>query len=361
MRITILTVLFAVSSFIASAQCIAPFQDINNHVYVFDDGQSNFIEGLPLKNFKVGRANIFAYIGANDRLKVYYHGKTYTVNDNSANYFMTDNFFLYQNFNLIKVLWGNEFKTLEVNFREGTDSLYYCDSIIAWQNALGELNVFYNGQTQIIERTEVYRVKMQDNMMTYMDRNGNFKVFYHGEVKTLEVYEPVNYMPNRNLLSYIDQYGNFKFYMNGELKETMINAPNEYWSGEEFLAYYSVLRRLMVYYQGDETILVEDRPKMLLIKENIIAWVDKGNNFYCWYKGKKYWLERYAPQGWDADNDILVYQDINGRLKGFYYGEQVEVSDQIVKKFNLYNEAVTYSLQPFETKVWCNKKTYTFR
>jgi hypothetical protein len=56
-----------------------------------------------------------------------------------------------------------------------------------------------------------------------------------------------------------------------------------------------------------------------------------------------------------------VYQDLDGRLKAFYYGEQVDVSDQIVPSYNLYNEAVTYSLQPYETKIWCNKKTYTFK
>jgi len=63
--------------------------------------------------------------------------------------------------------------------------------------------------------------------------------------------------------------------------------------------------------------------KGLQIKENIIYWVDKGNNTWCFYKGKKYWLERYMPLSVQIDNDIIVYQDLDGRLKGFYYGEQL--------------------------------------
>jgi hypothetical protein len=342
-----------------NAQCLAPFSDINNFVYVFDNGQSNYIENLPLQSYKVGK-NVFAYTGQNTRLKVYYYGKVYPVVDNTPNYYVTDNWFLYQNFNVIKVLYNNEFKTLELNFSPGIDSLYYSDSLIAWTNRLGELNIFYNGEITILERTEIFRAKAGDNTFAYVDRNGNFKVFYHGKITTLEVYEPVNFLCNRDILVYIDQFGNYKYYYEGKVVETSTNQVPEYWIGEDFFAYVSILKQLIVYWKGEEITLMDDRPKVISVKENIIYWVDKGNNAWCFYKGKKYWLERYMPISFQMDNDIIVYQDLDGRLKAFYYGEIVQVSDQIVKKYNLFNEAVTYSLQPYETKVWCNKKTFTF-
>lgn len=345
----------------ADAQCMVPFQDVNNYVYLFDAGQSNFIENLPLRNYKVGRNNIFAYIGQNNRLKVYYRGKNYTVNDNTPNYFMTDNLFAYQNFNQIKVLYGNEFRQLEGFFREGQDSLYVSDSMIIWQNVLGELNVFYNGEVQLIERSEIKRAKISDNIFAYVDLTGTFKVFYRGELTVLETYEPTNFLVNRDMIMYIDYYGNFKYFEFGESKETQLPQVMEYWTGEGFGVYMSVLKQLIVHYKGEETTLIEDRPQNLVIKENIIAYTDKGKNFWCWYKGKKYWLERYIPLQFEVENDIIVYQDIDGRLKAFYYGEQVAVSDQMVKKFSLYNEAVSYSIFPYETKIWCNKQTYTFR
>lgn len=350
------------------SQCVAPFQDINNFVYLFDAGQSNYIENLPVTNMKVGRAGMAAYTPQNGRLKMYYKGKTYTINDNSPNYYMTDNFFLYQNYNQVKVFYGNEFKSLENFFRPDIDSLYYGDSLIAWTNTLGELNIFYEGETHLMERTEITRAKAGDNMFAYVDRNGNFKVYYHGQLQTLETYEPRNFLVNRDMMVYVDWYGNLKYFHDGIVSETAIPAPAEYWAGEGFAAYISQLKQLVVYYKGEETILMNDRPLDLTIKENIIEYTDKGKNFWCWYKGKKYWLERYIPLSVKVDNDIIVYQDLDFRLRAFYYGEQVQVSDQMVRKatdakeeiYKLYNEAITYSIMPYQTKVWCNKKTYTF-
>ena len=359
MKIYLLSFLVALP-FLADAQCVATYQDINNFVYVFDGGQTKYIENLPLRSFQIGRNNMMAYIGANNRLKVYYKQKVYPINDNSPNYFVTDNWFLYQNYNVIKVLYGNEFKSLELFFRPDVDSLYYSDSLIAWTNTLGELNVFYKGETQILERTEIRRGKMGDNVFAFIDRNNTFKVFYHGQIRTLETYEPNNFLVDRDMVLYIDQSGNLKYFQEGLLTETSTNAPFEYWTGEGFGAYISQLKQLVVYYKGEETVLMNDRPAKLTIKENIIAYTDGGNNFWCWYKGKKYWLERYVPLSYMIDNDIIVYQDLDGRLKAFYYGEQVKVSDQIVQKYNLFNEAVTYSLQPYQTKIWCNKQTFTF-
>ncbi len=356
----IVVIFFVFLSRLCVSQCLATFQDINNFVYVFDGVESKYIENLPLRSFQIGRNNIMAYIGANNRLKVYSKGKIFPINDNSPNYYMTDNWFLYQNYNVVKVLDGNEFKSLELFYRQDEDSLYFSDSLIVWTNTLGELNVFYDGETQILERTEIKRAKIGDNTFAYIDRNNNFKIFYRGKIQTIETYEPSNFLVDRDIVLYIDQYSNLKYYRFGTLEESNTLSTFDYWIGEGFAAYLTQLKQLAVYYKGEEAILMQDKPAQLTIKENMIVYVDNGKNFWCWYKGKKYWLERYVPLSYRVDNDIIVYQDLDGRLKAFYYGEQVKVSDQIVQKYSLYNEAVTYSLQPYQTKVWCNKKTYTF-
>jgi len=343
------------------SQCLATFQDISNYVYVFDGGESKYLEAMPLLSYKIGRANIMAYVGQNGRLKVYYRGKTYSVTDNTPNYYMTDNWFLYQNYNIVKVMYNNEFKTLDLQFTPGSDSLYYSDSIIVWHNALGELNVFYAGATQLLERSDARRAKIGPNIFAYMDISNNFKVFYGGTLTVMESYEPTNYAVNENMLVYFDQYNNLKIFHDGILDETSTPAPAEYRLGRDFLAYISSLKQLVVYYKGEETVLMDDRPARWQVRKNMLVYVDKGNNFYAWYKGKKYWLERFAPLSYKVDNDIVVYQDLDGRLKALYYGEQIEVSDQIVSSYTLFNEAVSYSLMPYETKIWCNKKTYTFK
>ena len=47
----------------------------------------------------------------------------------------------------------------------------------SWTNVLNELNIFYDGKTQLLERVEIQRAKISDNMFAYVDRNNTFKVF----------------------------------------------------------------------------------------------------------------------------------------------------------------------------------------
>lgn len=343
------------------SQCLATFRDINNYVYVFDGGESKYLESLPLLSYKIGRANIMAYVGNNGRLKVYYRGKVYPVTDNTPNYYMTDNWFLYQNYNLIKVMYNGEFKTLETLFTQGTDSLYYGDSLIVWNNDLGELNAFHDGETTLLERSVPIGAKIGPNIFVYLDASSNFKVFYHGELQVLESYQPRSYQVNEDMLVYFDQYNNLKIFHDGVLDETSTPAPAEYRLGRDFMAYISSLKQLVVYYKGEETVLMDDRPTHWVVRKNLMIYTDKGNNFWAWYKGQKILLERYIPISYKVDNDVVFYQDLDGRLKALYYGEQIDVSDQIVPNYQLFNEAVTYSLMPYETKVWCNKQTYTFK
>jgi hypothetical protein len=340
------------------AQCMAPVWDIQNFVYVFNGQGFDYIENLPMKEFKVGRDKL-VYVNQNSRLRMYYAGKTYPVTDAVPEYYVTDHFFVYRNLNQVRMLYNNEFITLENQF---ADSLWVSDSLVVWNNRLGQTLAFYGGKTYQIESWNVRRAKIGDNVFAFIDQLGQFKVFYRGKLTTLEIYEPVNFIVNRDLVVYIDQFSNYKFYHEGIQEESSINNLQEYYIGERFFAYINVLDQFFAIHEGEETLLLQNHPKMIDLRENVLIYADNNNNFYAYYKGKIYWLERYLPLSYKIDNDIVVYQDINGRLKAFYFGKtDVEVSDQIVNQYNLYNYTVTYSLQPGETKVWCDKKTYTYR
>ena len=65
MKKTFLIIICILSSFCAFCQCLATFQDINNYVYVFDGGEEHYLEAMPLLGYKIGRANIMAYVGQN--------------------------------------------------------------------------------------------------------------------------------------------------------------------------------------------------------------------------------------------------------------------------------------------------------
>ena len=48
------------------------------------------------------------------------------------------------------------------------------------------------------------------------------------------------------------------------------------------------------------------------------------------------------PNKVTIDNDLLVYQDVNGRLKGFSNGEKYSISSRIAVDFDQINQAVLY-------------------
>ena len=363
----LLTILFLAITAHAGAQCMAYYVDLTKQFYVFDNGDKQFVEPQPPASVKVGR-NYVAFVNSqSSRLRLYYAGKTYTVCENAADYWATDNWFVWKNYSNLGVLYKNELKSLE---KLALGEYWIGDSVIAWVTNFNEIKVFYNGETQMIEALPIQQktdaagnvtsnAKMGDNIFAYVDGSNQFKVFYNGTITTVESYEPAMYMVDRDLVVYLDNVNNFKFFSKGKSYETTLNSINRYWTGEGFFVYYSFGRQLTVWYEGEEQILAQDRPKDLLIQQNMIAFTDKSNNFYVWYKGKTELLERYQPLSVKAYREFVVYQDQDGRLKGYLYGKPVQVSDQIVNSYDLYNETVVYSLQPGDHTFWCRGKSVT--
>jgi hypothetical protein len=363
----ILAFLFLLAVGEAGAQCMAPMWDLTKQFYVYDNGERKFIEPLAPASVKTGK-NYVAFINnESSRLRLYYAGKTYTVCENAADYWATDNWFVWKNYSNLGVLYNNELKSLD---KLVLGEYWIGDSIISWMTTFNELKVFYRGETQTIEGLPIQQktdaagnvtsnAKMGDNLFAYVDGSNQFKVFYNGVISVLESYEPTMYMVDRDFVVYLDNTNNFKFFSKGKSYETTINSINRYWTGEGFLVYYTFGRQLAVWYDGEEHTLAQDRPKELLVQQNMIAFTDKSDNFYVWYKGKAELVERFHPLSVKAYRDLVVYQDLDGRLKGYMYGKQVQVSDQIVSSYELYNLTVSYSLQPGDHTFWCNGQSTT--
>jgi hypothetical protein len=350
-----------------TAQCVVPYNDVMGQLYAYDNGETHFVEPSQPTSFKVGK-NYFAYINQNNsRLRLYYAGKTYTVCENAADYWATDNWFVYKNFGSLGVLYGNQLKAID---NMVLSNYWIGDSILAWLTINNEVKVFYDGQARIIDyfsigaRTNragetVANARMGINTFAYVDQSGVFKVFAGGEIKQLETYTPSFFIAGKDMVAYIDYSNNWKFYDKGETYETHTYGVTRFWMGEGFFAYNTISKQLAVWYNGEEKILAQDVAKNVTVQRNMIAFTDKSNNFYVWSNGNLELLERYQPLSVKVYRNLVVYQDQDGRLKGYYYGKQINISDQIVSSYELYNETVIYSLIRGETTIWCNNKSQT--
>ena len=355
--------------FIGSAvgQCVVPYYDVTNQFYAFDKGETHFLDPSIPTSFKVGK-NYVAYINSNNsRVRLYYAGKVYTVCENSADYWATDNWFVYKNFSSLGVLYNNQLKAID---NMVLSNYWIGDSILAWLTINNEVKVFYNGQARIIDyftvgaRTNragdvVANARMGTNIFAYVDQASMFKVFYQGEIKQLETYTPNFYITGKDMVAYIDNSNNWKFFDKGQSYETHTFGTTRTWMGEGFFAYNTISKQLAVWYNGEEAVLAQDVPKSVTVQRNMIAFTDKSNNFYVWSNGALELLERFQPLSVKAYRNLVVYQDLDGRLKGYYYGKQINVSDQIVTTYELYNETVIYSLVRGETTIWCNGQSQT--
>ncbi len=359
-KLLMATVLLYASA--ASAQCVAPYSNLSNNFYAYENGEGHFLEPVQPTSYKVGK-NYLAFInGQNSRLRVYYGGKVYTVCENAADYWATDNWFVWKNFGLLGVLYNNELKPLD---KMVTGEYWIGDSIIAWNSQFNDLRVFYQGETRAIDQflpqqktaadgtTTYSNVSIGPNILAYVDQSNIFKAFYNNKVVAVENYEPPMFKCARDFIVYIDYNNNFKFFYKGVQYETTINNVKRYWLGEGFFAYYNIQSELVVWYEGEERVIAQDQPQDMHVANNIMAYTDKSSNFWVWYKGKAEMLERFKPLSVKLYRDLVVYQDLDGRLKGYYMGKQIKVSDQIVTSYNLYNETVSYSLQRGETIFWC--------
>jgi hypothetical protein len=130
------------------AQFLAPYMDIMEQVYVFNDGNTQLIEPLPLKEYKVGK-NAMLYSSPQGRLKAFHQGQVYTLLDVTPTYFATDNFIGYYNFGNLVVLYQNKFISLD---RLAEENFWVSDSMVVWISNLGDTRAFYNGETYTLEQ-----------------------------------------------------------------------------------------------------------------------------------------------------------------------------------------------------------------
>ena len=76
------------------------------------------------------------------------------------------------------------------------------------------------------------------------------------------------------------------------------------------------------------------------------------------YKGKNHVLEPYEPKKINMFDGIVAYTDLDGRLKAFYEGKKVKVSDRIIDDFEVNGRVIQYSINNGDMKIYYDGETY---
>ncbi|KXK41608.1 MAG: hypothetical protein UZ11_BCD004001890 [Bacteroidetes bacterium OLB11] len=234
MRMTFIFLLLNIQ-FSIFAQPFSAYTDLRQRFNVFDNGVVSSVEGLPPIDFKIGRTAV-AYLDNQRVFKVFKDGMVNTVNDMMTSQFaVSDNLILYKSSNIISVIDGSDVVLLSrlcERYALGDSVVLFYDinrsSFNAYyQGKITELETFLNITDDDFSFDK--NVKVSDNIGAYINYNGELKVFFNGESQVLESQRVQNFQVGRNMLAYVDINNMFKIFYNGHTFTIDPFAPKKFY------------------------------------------------------------------------------------------------------------------------------------
>ncbi len=350
--------IFSLIQCTSHAQNVAAYTDYRNYFQSFDNGIFRQLEYLPVKSFKVGGAAI-AYIDNTNEFQIYAdEQKFHQTFAGDLTYFATDYLIAYR-----------VGKVLSVFEKQRTQNLsYYCsmysinDSLIGFfDDSNYNFSVYYKGIVTPLENSLIEppkKIKSGSNTLAYIDQSNFFKVFYRGKVFTLDDIPPISFEAGRDVVAYVDDYNQyFHLFYKGDTARIETFAPDSFKVGFGIMAYVDNLGNFRVFNEGATRRLLSFQPDFFKVKGNTVVYGYNGS-FNVFYKGEIYTLETYLPTDYQIANDGVAYIDDSGRLKLFLAGKQYTVSYEIINKYKLNGNVVTYSVGTNTTTFFWNGKNY---
>ena len=205
---------------------------VNGQVYTIEKA----VEFKTIKEYKIGR-NIFAYNDLNNHLKIFFNGEVYdTQTSNILTFKCGKNTAAYYDefYHEFKVFQNGIFTTLCTYQPKQYD---VADDMVAYLDINEYFNVFYNGTKTKLLSYKPNSFKAINNMLLFYDfgdigNMGNYRefdIFYKGVVYKLEKFIPKKEaLVGFNSLLYFDNNGRIKYFNEGEVNENfIIEKPNK--------------------------------------------------------------------------------------------------------------------------------------
>ena len=343
-----------------SAQNLGAYTDSRGYFYVFENGNRNQVETMPIKYSKVG-GNCVLYVDNSDNLKCYYQGDKIDVADYPpAMLVNTDDLGAFYNNRILYVV--DHGKTTRMPGWTGNYAIG--DSIVGcFDDNNTAYNVYYDGEVKILPDVVDTSVRNStiagDNILVYIAGGGKLKAYYHNKIYDLGTDHPGKYAAGSSTVAFMDLYSQqFKVFYDGLVAPLESMPPKSFSCGDGIIAYVDASNNFKIFYKGSLMTVFSYAPDNYAVDDNVVAFSVDNVGFNVFYKGKIYKMETTGPMSYQCDYNSVGYLDAYGYLKMFCDGNTTQCSDVVISKFKLTKNVLMYRTDLNEFNIFLNGQQY---
>lgn len=275
---------------------------------------------------------------------------------------------------------------------------FYSQGISFFNDYLGNVLIFNNGEIKQIEHQPFRSYKTGNNYLAYEDNAGSMKIYHNnyvhklssfasdyktsdylaglrintllkvfdnGEVQTLS-FNINNFYLNDDIVVWFDTSDKMlKCYYNAQIFElddalaTGIES-NKVKVGENTVIYVNSQGYQNIFYQNKiEELCHAERIKSIDLGRDIVAYVEAPlNSFKVFYYGSFIEVENFEPQSYKLGDGLVAYIDENQSLKVFYNFKKELISLVAPDFYEVTDELIVFAVQN-HFNVWYNNNIYT--
>ncbi len=255
---------------------------------IFNGKQSKTIEGFLRDSFKLGDS-ILAYVNTMDYLKVYVFDTTYELMNfaSSDMYQVSENMVVYRTLGdrLKSFYHGNIYDIEDILPRD----YIVARDMIAYHDNIGNFKIWERGNTYTLEQYEVPSYKLTNNLLTYYTNIGEWMAFSDSKKTTLLNTKPKRWLQKRNMLVYSDNAGNFYAYTKGKVVQLENYTPQKFDIWDDILVYADMYNVLWGMVNGQKIKVSDGIVIDWWMQNNCIVFYDLTPNVKSvWNNGKIY-------------------------------------------------------------------------
>jgi hypothetical protein len=268
--------------------------------------------------------NIAAYIDYRNYLIVFDSGIKYPVEHNRVKSFKVGGkqvaYVDYlENF---KVFYNGNSEVLE---RMPIGNYEISDYLLVYTLAIGsELYVVDKGKQILLTTRSAYHT-LGDSIVTFYDLlTQSYKAYYKGKITELDYVDaspPKDEKLSDNTAAFISRTGELRAFWNDTVTQLLlINDPITYQAGKNIVPYIDgYTYSFKAFYKGNTYEVEQNKPISFKTGDDMVAYETNDWTFNVFYNQRITKLSSYQPKFYEVTDSLVIYQEFNA-FKVFYKG-----------------------------------------